>query len=93
MESDPVSYCSAATARDRDKVRADILQGLGWKLLRVWSTEWRFNRERAADALHSEIEQELERDRTKRRTAQVCAAGSVLHEETVSGTIEPTKDL
>lgn len=34
IECDGATYHSAATARDRDKVRSAILQGLGWKLLR-----------------------------------------------------------
>ena len=43
VECDGATYHSAATARDRDKVRAAILEGLGWKLVRVWSTDWWFN--------------------------------------------------
>ncbi|MCS5880691.1 hypothetical protein LNP17_11790 [Klebsiella variicola subsp. variicola] len=35
VECDGATYHSAATARDRDKVRSAILQGLGWKLLRL----------------------------------------------------------
>ena len=40
VECDGATYHSAATARDRDKVRAAVLEDLGWKLLRVWSTDW-----------------------------------------------------
>ncbi|MBB5017183.1 very-short-patch-repair endonuclease [Chitinivorax tropicus] len=40
IECDGATYHSAATARDRDKVRAAILKDLGWQLLRVWSTDW-----------------------------------------------------
>lgn len=69
VECDGATYHSAATARDRDKVRAAILEGLGWKLLRVWSTEWWFNRNRAADQLHIAIEQALEADRKAREEA------------------------
>lgn len=45
VECDGATYHSAATARDRDKVRAAVLEGLGWKLLRVWSTDWFFDAE------------------------------------------------
>ena len=65
VECDGASYHSAATARDRDKVRAAILEGLGWKLLRVWSTDWWTDRERAADALHQRMEAALASDRAK----------------------------
>lgn len=40
VECDGATYHSAATARDRDKVRAAVLEDLGWRLLRVWSTDW-----------------------------------------------------
>lgn len=63
VECDGASYHSAATARDRDKVRASILKGLGWNLLRVWSTDWWVDKQRAADRLHMAIIAELEKDR------------------------------
>jgi superfamily I DNA and/or RNA helicase/very-short-patch-repair endonuclease len=40
IECDGATYHRAATARDRDKLRHLILEGLGWKLHRVWSTDW-----------------------------------------------------
>jgi len=45
VECDGATYHRAATARDRDKLRGLILQGLGWKLHRVWSTDWWHDRE------------------------------------------------
>lgn len=35
VECDGATYHSAATARDRDKVREQVLTGLGWNILRV----------------------------------------------------------
>lgn len=40
VECDGATYHRAATARDRDKLRQTILQDLGWKLHRIWSTDW-----------------------------------------------------
>ncbi|MCC7492707.1 MAG: DUF4011 domain-containing protein [Fimbriimonadaceae bacterium] len=40
IECDGRTYHSAATARDRDRLRAEILRGLGWRLHRIWSTDW-----------------------------------------------------
>jgi len=40
VECDGASYHSSATARDRDRLRQEILEGLGWKICRVWSTDW-----------------------------------------------------
>ena len=40
IECDGATYHRAATARDRDRLRAAVLRGLGWRLLRVWSTDY-----------------------------------------------------
>ena len=40
IECDGAAYHSAKTARDRDRLRADVLKGLGWELHRIWSTDW-----------------------------------------------------
>jgi very-short-patch-repair endonuclease len=63
IECDGATYHSAATARDRDKVRAVILESLGWRLLRVWSTDWWIDKQRAADRLHALIDERLAADR------------------------------
>lgn len=63
VECDGATYHSAATARDRDKVRGAILQGLGWKLLRLWSTEWWIDKAGALDRLDMKINQLLEESR------------------------------
>lgn len=63
VECDGATYHSAATARDRDRVRAAILEALGWKLARVWSTDWWIDRQRAADRLHLALVERLEADR------------------------------
>jgi len=47
IESDGEFYSGAHTARDRDRLRAQVLAGLGWRLHRVWSSDWRRNRARA----------------------------------------------
>ena len=31
---------SAKSARDRDHLRQEILESLGWKIRRIWSTDW-----------------------------------------------------
>jgi hypothetical protein len=38
--SDGPGYGAGETARDRDRLRDAVLEGLGWRLARVWSTEW-----------------------------------------------------
>lgn len=40
IECDGASYHSGRSARDRDRLRQEILVNLGWKIYRVWSTDW-----------------------------------------------------
>lgn len=40
VECDGARYHSSATARDRDRIRQAVLEGLGWSILRIWSTDW-----------------------------------------------------
>ncbi|SIN72078.1 AAA domain-containing protein [Singulisphaera sp. GP187] len=40
IECDGPVYQSARSARDRDRLRQQVLENLGWKLHRIWSTEW-----------------------------------------------------
>jgi very-short-patch-repair endonuclease len=51
IECDGASYHRAATARDRDKLRQLVLEGLGWKLHRIWSTDWWHDAERETERL------------------------------------------
>ncbi|MEK7866042.1 MAG: AAA domain-containing protein, partial [Planctomycetota bacterium] len=40
VECDGPSYHGSPTARDRDRLRQEVLEQLGWRLHRVWSTSW-----------------------------------------------------
>ena len=40
IECDGATYHSARSARDRDRLRQQVLEGLGWKIHRIWSTDW-----------------------------------------------------
>jgi len=51
IECDGATYHSSKSARDRDILRQEILQAMGWKLYRIWSTEWFRNREQAVQRL------------------------------------------
>ena len=71
VECDGATYHSAATARDRDKVREQVLTGLGWKILRVWSTDWWFDAPGCAARLDEQLNELLEASRAK-QTASVA---------------------
>ncbi len=57
VECDGAMYHSSPTARDRDLLRQEVLHDQGWRLHRVWSTEWFHDREAALTKLLSSIEQ------------------------------------
>jgi transcription elongation GreA/GreB family factor len=42
IECDGATYHSAVSVRDRDRIRQEILESLGWKgrIWRIWSTDW-----------------------------------------------------
>jgi len=40
IECDGVAYHNSETARDRDRLRQEVLEARGWIIHRVWSTDW-----------------------------------------------------
>lgn len=60
VECDGAVYHSSATAKDRDKVRQAVLERLGWKLYRIWSTDWWTNQPKALEDIHVKLTQLLE---------------------------------
>ena len=57
VEFDGKSYHSGRSARDRDRLRQMALENQGWKIHRIWSTDWFKNR-------NGEIERLLNRVRS-----------------------------
>jgi hypothetical protein len=49
IECDGASYHSSQTARDRDRLRQDQLQRLGWTFHRIWSTDWFRNKDKETE--------------------------------------------
>ena len=40
IECDGAAYHNARSARDRDRLRQAVLEGLNWQIHRIWSTDW-----------------------------------------------------
>ncbi|MDR0912206.1 MAG: hypothetical protein LBM96_06355, partial [Methanobrevibacter sp.] len=59
IECDGATYHSSKVARDRDRLRQEILEGLGWKIYRIWSTDWFHNRKNAKNNLIKAIEEAI----------------------------------
>lgn len=62
VECDGASYHSGRSARDRDRLRQEILENLGWKIHRVWSTDWFRSRDAEIGRLLKRIRLLLEAD-------------------------------
>ena len=60
IECDGAAYHSAKSARDRDRLRQEVLERLGWNIRRIWSTDWFSN----PDEVLAPIIRELNEKRT-----------------------------
>ena len=49
IECDGATYHSSYTARDRDRLRQQQLEKLGWTFHRIWSTDWFLRRQEEID--------------------------------------------
>lgn len=56
IECDGATYHSAQSARDRDRLRQQVLEGLGWRIHRIWSTDWFRNPDRELRKVAEAIE-------------------------------------
>ncbi|WP_445402145.1 DUF3320 domain-containing protein [Streptomyces sp. LE64] len=61
IECDGAMYHSSRTARDRDRLREEVLAGLGWRLHRIWGTDWYRGRAGAERRLREAVRAAVER--------------------------------
>ncbi|MDR2338542.1 MAG: DUF4011 domain-containing protein [Deltaproteobacteria bacterium] len=59
IECDGRMYHSARTARERDRLRQTVLEDMGWKIYRIWSTDWFKDPVTAGKKLTDAIEQAI----------------------------------
>jgi hypothetical protein len=59
VECDGANYHRAKTARDRDKLREEVLRNLGWSLHRVWSTDWWLDPAKEAQKVEDHLQELL----------------------------------
>jgi very-short-patch-repair endonuclease len=56
IETDGEMYRSAKTTRDRERLRREVLESLGWKVHRIWARDWIRNRDDELDKLNQAIQ-------------------------------------
>jgi hypothetical protein len=55
IDCDGATYHSALWARERDRLRQDVLESLGWRFHRIWSTDWFYQRAQEIDRLRTAL--------------------------------------
>lgn len=65
IECDGAAYHSSKVARDRDRLRQEILEGLGWRLHRIWGPAWYHDRPGQTNELRQAIHEAVEPGRRK----------------------------
>jgi very-short-patch-repair endonuclease len=95
IECDGVAYHASETARDRDRLRQQVLESRGWTLYRVWSTDWFKDRAGQIDRLlrliqeartRSVEEAEAELQARERETARAVEEAEAARKETLTRT-------
>ena len=84
IECDGASYHSGRSARDRDRLRQEILVNLGWTIHHVWSTDWFKSRDSEIRRLLRRIEALLESDPAYRERQQKVATRESLRQRLVT---------
>ena len=55
VECDGATYHSALWARERDRLRQQVLEHQGWRFHRIWSTDWFYRREPEVQRLRTAL--------------------------------------
>ena len=99
LECDGPAYHAAQTARDRDRLRQQVLEARGWRLLRVWSTDWFKDRagqvERLLGLVAEAREQAIEEARHEaqaRQSAKLDETLAIEEDELEAGEAAPEED-
>ncbi len=58
VECDGAAFHRTKTARERDRLRQEVLEGLGWRIFRIWSPDWLRDPDRVASQV-TELVDEL----------------------------------
>src|SRR5690606_23899405 len=59
IEGDGAMYHSSRVARDRDRLRQEVLEKLGWRIHRIWGSAWYRNRAGEEARLRGAIEEAM----------------------------------
>ncbi|MGI6877182.1 DUF3320 domain-containing protein [Microbacterium sp. gxy059] len=92
VECDGAMYHSSRAARDRDRLRHEILEGLGWKLHHIWGTSWYRQPNREKERLRLLLEDLARQPVVGRLSAPNSHASGVPPVETTTRTLSHDPD-
>jgi hypothetical protein len=85
-------YQTSRVARDRDRLRQQVLEGLGWRFHRLWSTDWYRNRSEVQKNLLATIEELLGEERPQQEIIPPVVEDDVEEIEQVEEEILETEE-
>ncbi|WP_417523462.1 DUF4011 domain-containing protein [Marinovum sp.] len=77
VECDGAPYHSSRSSRDRDRLRQQVLEGLGWHFHRIWSTDWFRDPRGQIEKLRAALDAALARAKTEEAERQQTRAEAV----------------
>lgn len=82
IECDGAMYHSSKVARDRDRLRQQVIEGLGWQIHRIWGISWFRDRAGQEARLRDAIERAVEGETAQPVLAsRLPAPPEVVHDE------------
>lgn len=98
IECDGAAYHGSPSAKDRDRVRHNILENLGWSLIRIWSTDYFIDPSSTLERVDGQLRNLFTLDRAetekRRQEAEKAAQESALPIEEIENVDEePVDDL
>jgi len=87
VECDGATYHRSATARDRDKLREFVLRGLGWEIVRIWSTDWWVDAAGTAEKVHQCLNELLAASRAKQAAIDAAQEAERLRVDATMGEV------
>lgn len=85
IECDGATYHSTKYARDRDRIRQNVLENLGWNIHRIWSTDWFAESDKCLEKVVSKIDRLMEIEAQKYQQAEARDTNILMQDVRLEG--------
>ncbi|MHC5538461.1 DUF3320 domain-containing protein, partial [Singulisphaera rosea] len=93
IECDGANYQEARSARDRDRLRPQVLESLGWTLCRIWSTDWVRNPDGERKRTISVIEDAIRKATTSAVPAPPSTSPALTETKNETGSLDVSPEV